>query len=125
MDDSLSPNQIKQMINMLQSMLPDNKEPQNNDDLAQTETKESPVQRRHNSDTRINRFDSMPERDMHKADALIDKKLNVFPPSVRNRKFNLTKVTCRVCGKVEEVSPNLLFDEPSRYKCNKCARNAG
>ena len=29
---------------MLQSMLPDDKEPQNNDDLAQTETKESPVQ---------------------------------------------------------------------------------
>ncbi len=112
---------------MLQGMLPENTSEANTSDVdAQPIQKETQNRQATPSQPkRMNRFDSMPEKTMHQADTLIDKKLNIFPPSVRNRGFNLTKVTCRVCGKVEEVSPNLLFDEPSRYKCNKCARNAG
>jgi len=74
---------------------------------------------------RPNLFDEMPEKDMHKSDTIIDKKLNVHPPSVRSRKFSMVTVQCRVCGKQEEISPSLIPEDKSRYKCNNCCSSQG
>ena len=76
MDESLNPAQIKQMITMLQGMLPENASEVNTQHTpTQEETKNTqapPTQPK-----RVNRFDSMPEKTMHQSDTLIDKKLNV------------------------------------------------
>lgn len=117
---SLNPQQIQQMIQMLQSMLPTQE--------AKTETVEdAPVHTQTNNislNTR-NKFDDMPERRMHKEDIAIDKKLATQPPVPRARKFTLVKVSCRVCGKKEEVNPVLITDSIDRYKCNRCSGTAG
>jgi transposase-like protein len=65
------------------------------------------------------------EKNMHKEDVEIDKKLAKHPPSARSREFTPVEVTCRVCGKTEEVNPSLIYDAPNRYKCNKCSRTPG
>lgn len=71
-----------------------------------------------------NKFLDMPESKMHKEDCSLDKKLMVQPPVPRERYFDPVSVTCRVCGKTELLSPNLI-DNSSRYKCNKCSTNPG
>lgn len=71
-----------------------------------------------------NKFESMPEYKMHKEDVAIDKKLNVAPPSQRSRTYKPIDVRCRVCGRVESVSPSLV-DSADRYKCNRCSASAG
>jgi hypothetical protein len=71
-----------------------------------------------------NRFEDMPEKTMHKDDTLIDKKLNKLPPSQRNRKYDPVPVTCRVCGRKENVNP-MFVESIERYKCNKCSTSAG
>lgn len=73
----------------------------------------------------INKFESMSEFRMHKDDSLIDKKLSKIEPVARMREFDFIDVVCRVCGKKENIAPALLFDIPSRYKCNNCSTNAG
>lgn len=72
-----------------------------------------------------NKFEQMSEFRMHKDDAIIDKKLAVAPPVARMRDFEFVDVTCRVCGKSESIAPALLFDSPSRYKCNNCSTQSG
>jgi len=72
-----------------------------------------------------NKFLSMAEKDMHKDDIEIDKKLAKFPPVSRARDFEMIDVVCRVCGRKETISPSLLFDAPDRYKCNNCSTSAG
>ena len=72
-----------------------------------------------------NKFEQMSEFRMHKDDAAIDKKLCVAPPVARMRDFEFVDVTCRVCGKTENIPPALLFDSPSRYKCNNCSTQSG
>lgn len=129
--DNLSPEQIKAMIMMLQNMLPQDA-PTSTDESVHTEeindqnsvikTKKS---RNLNQGNRINRFDEMMESKLHKADVLIDKKLQQFDPTPRTRAFQPLKVKCRVCGKTEEINPVLLSDTADRYKCNKCSRSAG
>lgn len=71
-----------------------------------------------------NKFLLMPEKDMHKEDSAIDKKLNVHPPVLRAREFEPVEVTCRVCHRTESVHPSLV-DSLSRYKCNNCSKNPG
>lgn len=71
-----------------------------------------------------NKFEQMPEYRMHKEDTVIDKKLNISPPSQRNRVYQPVNVRCRVCGKTESVNPSLI-DSSERYKCNRCAASAG
>lgn len=75
--------------------------------------------------TRVNKFDQMMEKDMHKSDSKIDQLLSVHPPTTRSREFDPIKVQCRVCQKIEEINPNLVFDSPGRYKCNKCSGAPG
>jgi len=73
----------------------------------------------------INKFEQMSEFRMHKDDCNIDKKLSVVPPVARMRDFEFIDVICRVCGRTESVAPSLMFDSPSRYKCNNCSTQAG
>lgn len=129
MDDlsNLDPNQIKQLIGLLQQMLPSDKPKETKKTAKKTKTKNTNVTRskRIIDQERENKFLSMPEMAMHKSDTLIDKKLNKFPPTPRSRGFNLVRVSCRICGKTEEVSPKLVPESVDRYKCNQCSSSQG
>jgi hypothetical protein len=83
-------------------------------------TKKSPEKKQ-----KLNKFDSMPEKNMHKQDTIIDKKLwGDNKPTERTRSFQAISVRCRICGKTENVNPSLV-DSTERYKCNKCATTSG
>ena len=116
--DDLSPNQIKQMINMLMKMLPDEEAEQTDEPSTIKTVDRKPKQT-------ANKFDQMMEANLHKEDIEIDKKLKRYDPTPRKRKFQAVKATCRVCGKTESINPSLLVDTPDRYKCNRCSRSAG
>ena len=133
MDDmtNLDPKQIKQMIMLLQAMLPkqqEEEEPVANETVTDNQLYSNPkIQTSHKrpKPSLINKFDSMIEAKMHKEDVEIDKKLNVYGPTPRTRKYNPVPVRCRVCGKTEKVNPNLVSEGVDRYKCNACSRGAG
>jgi hypothetical protein len=120
------PEQIKQLIAVLQNLLP-------KDQNTQPSTNDEPKVPDHNIKTKTrklkaehyNKFDDMAESSMHKSDSLIDKKLSVHPPSPRTRQFETVDVKCRSCGKDEKINPVLLPDSTDRYKCNKCSTMAG
>ena len=129
----LNPEQIQQMILMLQQMLPANtqeggvvkskktKVASENEKVNPIKTKKINMTNQHHE----NKFLEMSEMSMHKSDALIDKKLNKFPPTPRSRPFELVTVKCRVCGKTEDVHPKLVLDSVDRYKCNNCSTSEG
>ena len=121
--DNLSPEQIQQMIAMLQNMLPGN----NEEPTEEEKPSSSPIRTvdRKPKPSTVNKFDQMMEANLHKEDIEIDKKLAKYDPTPRVRRFKPLDVVCRVCGKRESVSPNLLSDSPDRYKCNNCSRGAG
>ena len=112
-DLSNNPEQIKNLINILQSLLPK----ETNTDQPKPSKIKTKSRKRSSSDNKIivNEFDRMPESRMHKDDIKIDKMLSQAPPTARMREFNLVDVVCRVCGKKESVSPSLVLDCPSRY----------
>lgn len=116
----LNQDDIKALISILQKGLENDDEPQ----VATKPKKPRAKRTKKKVENRENKFLSMKEKDMHKKDVLIDKKLNVSPPTERSRQFNPVKVQCVVCGKKETVSPTLMKDR-SRYKCNKCSAAAG
>lgn len=122
--DNLTPEQIQSMIVMLQNMLPKDAV-QNQENDFKVNNKKTSNKKIKSADKSVNKFNSMPEKNLHKDDTLIDKKLITQPPVPRARKFSLIKVVCRVCGKREEISPGLLHEAPDRYKCNKCSTSAG
>ena len=113
------PEQIKQLMSLLESLLPQEKTTEDFSPNIKTKTRSS------KSTQSNNKFLSMPESKMHKEDIEIDKKLSVNAPTPRTRKFEAVETTCRVCGKKEKVSPNLIVDSIDRYKCNKCSGSAG
>ena len=131
----LNPEQIQQMILMLQQMLPaNNKQSQSvaekkkskpqkgkQDKINPIKTKKINMNNHHHE----NKFLEMSEMNMHKSDTLIDKKLNKFPPTPRSRPFELVTVKCRVCGKTEGVHPKLVLYTVDRYKCNNCSTGEG
>lgn len=124
--DNLNPQQIQQMIELLQNMLPS--EEQEASEVVQEEF-ESPIKtkssRRPIQGKRQNLFDQMMESKLHKEDVEIDKKLSATAgPTPRNRSSGLVDVHCRVCGKKEQVNATIITDR-DRYKCNKCAVGAG
>lgn len=129
--DNLSPEQIQLMIKMLQSMLnteqdleeKTKEDTSQNDNTKFVNNKKIPSKSFNRSST--NKFLDMPEMNMHKEDVEVDKKLRTQPPVPRARQFSMVKIVCRVCGKQEEVSPSLIVESPSRYKCNKCSAAAG
>jgi hypothetical protein len=130
-----NPENLKLLINLLQSLLPNDDNTQVSSDVpeknsrkpktAPTKLKTKSRQRKGSDDEFENRFSSMPEFSMHKEDAAVDKKLSKHPPVARMREFEPVEVTCRICGKTEIVSPGLVFEGASRYKCNNCATQAG
>lgn len=112
------PEQIRQLIEVLQNMLPKNDTEEKNFDNSKIKTKSV---KSNKSNINKNKFLDMPEKDMHKADVKIDKKLSISPPTPRTRKFSTIEVSCRSCGKKEQISPRLIPDSKDRYKCNKCS----
>jgi hypothetical protein len=121
-----NPEQIKQLIGLLQQLLPDH----NTEEPSENTEEFSPVMRTKGQKSRsktkhTNKFLSMREKDMHKDDTKIDKLLCQSGPVARTRDFSMIKVTCRVCGKTEEINPSLLFEAANRYKCNNCSTSAG
>jgi hypothetical protein len=133
--DKLSPNQITQMIEMLQSMLEQNsstdekktKEGVNPDgDFVVKKKKDTSKQNSFNKKKKkkfINSFNDMSEFQMHKEDVEIDKKLQKFPVTSRSRKYVPVTAQCRICGKQEKINPAFMHE--GRYKCNNCSQGAG
>lgn len=121
-----NPDQIKQLITVLQQLLPSESKPQNDDEAEEFH---NPIRtkggKKNFSQGRPNKFESMMEKGMHKDDIEIDKKLSAHPPVARSRDFQTMKVKCRVCGREEDVNPSLLTSESSRFKCNNCSTSAG
>ncbi len=118
---SNNPEQIKQLIGLLQSLLP-SEDLVNNKNKKQTRKprakKEKPIKKHENLVN--NKFLQMAEANMHKDDLEIDKKLAKFPPTPRSRKFTTIEIRCRSCGKTEQVNAVLVHDK-DRYKCNRCS----
>jgi hypothetical protein len=110
---------IKQLIAILQKGLTDKSDDDTivQDEPASKKQKRSPkTSKKVKEQKSSNKFDMMFEKNMHKEDVEIDKKLAKHPPSARSREFTPVEVTCRVCGKTEEVNPSLIYDAPNRYK---------
>lgn len=124
--DINNPELIKQLIGALQKLLPSDSntiedEPSESSHNIRTKTRKFSKE---NKSTNINKFADMPEKEMHKADTKIDKKLNKYPPTPRNRPFKAVDVVCRTCGKKESVNPKIIPESTDRYKCNKCSSSA-
>lgn len=127
---SKNPEQIKSLITLLQSLLPEKAEQEQHnvvdDQFNNPNIKTKNIKNRTKQDASSNKFLSMPERNMHKEDTAIDKVLCQAPPVARGREFTPVKVRCRVCNKEELVNPAIVYDlRENRYKCNKCSSSAG
>jgi len=128
-----NPEQIQNLITVLQALLPKESNTETKQDevkdtaepLENSVIKTKSKKRSQKSTNSINKFEKMAEFGMHKEDVALDKALSKSPPVARTRDFEMINVTCRICGKSESISPSLLFDSPSRYKCNNCATQAG
>jgi hypothetical protein len=119
---SKNPDQLKQLISLLQNMLPSDDTDESSEEPSPIKTKSS---RKPKGQTQSsNKFLNMPEMNMHKEDSEIDKRLSKHPPVARSREFEPVTVKCRVCGKEETLNPSLV-ESVSRYKCNKCSSSAG
>lgn len=121
-----NPDRIKELISLLQSLLPteDKKNPTAETSQNQKIKTRGP-RKKTDSQKHINKFEKMPEFAMHKDDIAIDVALSKHPPVGRMREFEMIDVVCRICGKKETINPALLFDSHSRYKCNNCSTQAG
>lgn len=134
------PEQIKNLISVLQSLLTESnqetkapsKRKKENKKEIQTKINEpffndkiKTKNKRPVKAPSINKFEQMSEFRMHKDDGEVDKKLAKHPPVARTREFEPVSVVCRICGKKETVSPSLVHEGPSRYKCNNCSTQAG
>jgi hypothetical protein len=122
------PEKIKDMIAMLQALLPQTEDSKTTTKRKNSKsTKATPAKAKKSKqtpDNSGNKFLEMQEMYMFKDDAAIDKKLSKNPPIPRTRHFSSITVKCRVCGRSEEVNPGLVYDS-SRYKCNNCSSTQG
>lgn len=138
-----NPEQIQQMIDLLQTML----EQQEEEDEPQpapkkrakkatkkkvskkTATKKTTNARRTkkqvSDDKPVNKFLSMPEANMYKESKEVAKKLYKHPPVPRRRSAKTINVRCRICGKEETANPDLIWGGVERFKCNRCSSSAG
>lgn len=129
----LNNDDIKQLINILQRGLIEDSEPEEKQSqvIHSKPNKKSVSRQRKNkkvaneSNNSYNRFDDMPEKNMHKDDTKIDQVLSQYSPTQRSREFNFIDVVCRVCGRKDSINPALVYDSGSRYKCNKCSKIPG
>lgn len=130
----LNNDDIKQLINILQKGLIGDDSvttDESSDTISKKSNTKSASTRRQNkkvakdTDGQYNKFESMPEKNMHKDDTKIDKMLAKYSPTQRTRGFSLIDVVCRVCGRRDSVNPALACDAGDRYKCNKCSKIPG
>jgi hypothetical protein len=124
----LNNDDIKQLINILQrGLINDEPEITNQDAVGTSDTKPTRQKKKMAKKTTdsYNKFETMPEKNMHKDDTRIDKMLNKHSPTQRSREFNTIDVACRVCGRKETINSALAYDSGNRYKCNKCSRVPG
>lgn len=130
----LKDDDIKQLIAILQKGLSSDEQASEEQSTRTTKTKRKRTKKVtvHQADVeddikpkRINKFDRMVEKDMHKSDSKIDQLLSVHPPTTRSREFEPIQVRCRVCQRLESINPALLHDSPDRYKCNRCSGAPG
>jgi hypothetical protein len=124
---SLSNEDIKQLINILQKAL----DPVSGVDNQQTDGKIVEEKQKRSYTKKSSKKDKTQTEDkkpffydLHKEDIEFDKKVSKYPPTPRTRKFSLISVKCRTCGKEEKVSP-YLAESKDRYKCNKCSACPG
>lgn len=122
--DINDPEKIKQLIQVLQGLLPKN-DSSDEDDEPESKIRTKTTRSGKKNKRSKNKFLDMPEKDMHKSDTAIDKLLNKAPPTPRNRPYEPIEVVCRVCHKKEMVSPAVVPESTDRYKCNKCSGSAG
>jgi len=129
----LDKNDVKALIGLLQKLVAES-DSENEDTATTAKSKPSTKKtnkktirdkRRNSYDEHTNKFLEMPELNMHKSDTAIDKKLNKFPPTPRNRPVSMIDVKCRVCGKEETINSKILPESSDRYKCNSCSQSAG
>jgi hypothetical protein len=122
-----NPEQIKALISMLQTLLPNTQQEKSIPiDDAKHEESSIKTRRRNTFTGHTNKFLDMPEKDMHKEDSAIDKKLAQSVPVARGREYTPVKVTCRVCGRTDIVNPAIVHDlRENRYKCNTCSTSSG
>jgi hypothetical protein len=123
--DLNNPEQIKQLIGLLQNLLDQNIQQSEDEDDEPVSKIRTKTTRSGNKKKTKNKFLDMPEKNMHKEDIDIDKKLSKTAPTPRTRKFKPVKVSCRVCGRSESVSPSVIPESAERYKCNRCSGSAG
>jgi len=132
-----NPDQIKGLIQVLQSLLPTDvqeeprKEVKSSDETVDKAYINPTIKtkgrfKEKTQSQAVNKFDQMSEFNMHKEDAAIDKILSKVPPVARVRdEISPVSVVCRICGKTELVNPSLIFESIGRYKCNSCSTQAG
>jgi|TARA_B100001094_G_C17950915_1_gene680473 hypothetical protein len=137
-----NPEQIQQMIELLQTMLEQQEEdepeptPKKRTKKATKKkvSKRTSTSRSTNTTTSkkqpandkpVNKFLSMPEANMYKEDKEIAKKLYKHPPVPRRRSAQSIRVKCRICGKEETTNPDLIWGGVERFKCNKCSSSSG
>lgn len=125
-----NPEQLKKFIAALSSLLP----PEENNIAEKPKARKTRTTRKttkkitsktRTSEEKHNKFLDMAESNMFKEDPRVAKKLYNQPPMKRRSKKAKLSVTCRICGKREEISSSLLYGDKDRYKCNKCCGSAG
>jgi len=122
---ALEKEDIMALIAILQKGLTDDDSELQYEEKVATKTKGRKKRSAPKTKEKPNKFDQMSERNMHKSDTAIDKKLwGNNRPSDRGRPSEIVNARCRVCGKTETVSAALIADS-DRYKCNKCATTSG
>ena len=121
---ALEKEDIMALIAILQKGLTDD-ESELQYERTPTKTKTQKKRSAPKTQTKINKFDGMSERDMHKSDSKVDKLLwGDNKPSARRQDSGLVDARCRICGKTEQVN-GALAEIGERYKCNKCATTSG
>lgn len=133
-----NPEQIKNLINLLQALLPEStksekikekrkpvrkstKKQEDNIEIGNSKIKNRLGRKIISTN---NKFETMSEFSLHKEDSKIDRKLCKNPPVARSREFEPVVVVCRACGEKDSVSPSLIYNE-STYKCNSCCSGKG
>ena len=125
-----NPEQLKKFIAALSSLLPPEEnnvpeKPKAKKTRTTKKTTRKTTNKTRTSEERHNKFLDMAENNMFKEDPKVAKKLYNQPPMRRRSKKPKLSVTCRICGKREEISSSLLYGDKDRYKCNKCCGSAG
>jgi len=125
-----NPEQLKKFIAALSSLLPPEEnnvpeKPKAKKTRTTKKTTRKTTNKTRTSEERHNKFLDMAENNMFKEDPKVAKKLYNQPPMRRRSKKPKLSVTCRICGKREEISSSLLYGDKDRYKCNKCCSSAG